>query len=221
MNPVVNHSDSPRVKICGITTVDDAISAVNAGADAIGMVFYEPSPRYVSIAVAKQIANAVGPFVAIVGLFVNADRVWVEQVLEAVPLQVLQFHGDETAKYCGQFRWPYMKALRMKADLDIVAAIASYPDASAILLDTYRPGLPGGTGATFDWGRVPAPVERHLPIVVAGGLVPDNVQQAIKATQPYAVDVSGGVELSPGRKDPQKIKEFIDNVNTVRYSSRN
>jgi phosphoribosylanthranilate isomerase len=198
---------SCRVKICGITSVEDGLMAVNAGADAIGLVFYAKSPRHVSIEQAREIALAVGPFATVVGLFVNAPEAEVNAILQQVPLHVLQFHGDEDLAYCEQFARPYMKALRMKPDLDIQAAMAVYPSASGILLDAYRPGVPGGTGETFDWDRVPE--QAPCPLVLAGGLTPENVKQAITATSPYAVDVSGGVEASPGKKDAEKTVSFI------------
>lgn len=196
-----------RVKICGLTSVVDALVAVDAGADAIGLVFYAPSPRCVDIQTAADIALAVGPFVTTVGLFVNADKKQVEQVLAQVPLQLLQFHGDETASYCEQFNRPYMKALRMKPGLDVDAEIKKFASAQGILLDAYRKGVPGGTGETFDWQRVPS--SNAKPIVLAGGLDGGNLVAAIKATRAYGVDVSGGVELSHGVKDHQKTIEFI------------
>lgn len=196
-----------RVKICGLTTVDDALAAVAAGADAIGLVFYGPSPRCVDVDTAAKIAMAVGPFVTAVGLFVDADKTDVEAVLARVPLQLLQFHGGEPVSYCEQFQRPYMKALRMKPGLDVDAEIARYHSAQGILLDAYRKGVPGGTGETFDWQRVPSSSDK--PIVLAGGLQPDNVCAAIAATSPYGVDVSGGVEGAAGIKDHKKIIEFI------------
>jgi phosphoribosylanthranilate isomerase len=199
-----------RVKICGITSVADAQTAVDAGADAIGLVFYGPSPRAVSIAQAREIAASVGPFVNVVGLFVNADESYVRDVLANVGLSLLQFHGDESREFCEQFGRPYMKAIRMRPDLDVTQIIREYPSASAILLDAYRPGVPGGTGETFDWQRIPTQSVR--PIVLAGGLTPDNVASAIQATHIYGVDVSGGVESTPGKKDAQKVKQFIDNA---------
>ncbi|WP_390618271.1 phosphoribosylanthranilate isomerase [Maricurvus nonylphenolicus] len=198
---------SCRVKICGITSVEDAQMAVNAGADAIGLVFYAKSPRHVSVEQAREIALAAGPFVTVVGLFVNAPETEVNAILQQVPLHVLQFHGDEDLAFCEQFARPYMKALRMKPDLDIQAAMAAYPSASGILLDAYRPGVPGGTGETFDWDRVPD--QAPCPLVLAGGLTSENVKQAIAATSPSAVDVSGGVEASPGKKDVEKTVSFI------------
>lgn len=199
-----------RVKICGITSVADAQIAVKAGADAIGLVFYAPSPRAVSIAQAREIAASVGPFVSVVGLFVDADEAFVREVLANVALHVLQFHGDEAHEFCEQFQRPYMKAIRMRPELDVAQATAEYPSAVAILLDAYRPGVPGGTGETFDWQRVP--VHTTKPIVLAGGLTLDNVALAIQSTLVYGVDVSGGVESSPGKKDAQKVEQFIHNA---------
>ncbi len=199
-----------RVKICGITSVDDAFATANAGADALGLVFYASSPRAVSLEQASRISQAAGPFVSVTGLFVDADPALVHSVLDQVPLQLLQFHGDETEAYCASFKRPYMKAIRMRPDLDVIAEIARYPSASGILLDAYRPGVPGGTGETFDWARVPRGLS--TPIVLAGGLTVANVGGAIAATSVYGVDVSGGVESSPGKKDHEKIASFINNA---------
>jgi len=199
-----------RVKICGITSIEDALVAVDAGADALGLVFYEASPRSVSISQARQIALAVGPFVVVTGLFVDADPEFVNAVLNDVPLQLLQFHGNESPDYCSFFHRPYIKALRMRPELDVVTSIDSYPNASGILLDAYRPGVPGGTGETFEWTRVPA--QSLKPIVLAGGLTPDNVGEAIRTVSVYGVDVSGGVELAPGKKDQSKVTSFINNA---------
>ncbi|TQV67693.1 phosphoribosylanthranilate isomerase [Exilibacterium tricleocarpae] len=196
-----------RVKICGITSAVDAAAAVAAGADALGLVFWEPSPRSITPAQARDIAASVGPFTALVGLFVDPEKALVERVLAAVPLHLLQFHGDEPRAYCEQFQRPYLKALRMRADLEVEAAMAGYDSATGILLDAYRPGVPGGTGATFDWARVPRGNSERL--ILAGGLTAANVGEAVERTRPYAVDVSGGVELAPGRKDPQKVAAFI------------
>jgi phosphoribosylanthranilate isomerase len=199
-----------RVKICGITSIEDALAVVDAGAEALGLVFYAASPRAVTIMQARAIALAAGPFTVVTGLFVNADPEFVDAVLKQVPLQLLQFHGDESPAYCDSFARPYMKAIRMRPELDVAAAIAEFPNAVGILLDAYRPGVPGGTGETFDWARVP----RHLskPLVLAGGLSPANVAEAIRATQVYGVDVSGGVESAPGKKDHDKIMSFINNA---------
>lgn len=196
-----------QVKICGITTSEDARDAVAAGADALGLVFYAKSPRNVTAEQAAVIARAVPPFVTLVGLFVDAASAEVEDILARVPLNLMQFHGSESADDCEQFRRPYIKALRMKDDLDVLAAMAGHPAARGFLLDAYRPGVPGGTGESFDWQRVPRGSGQQ--IVLAGGLTPDNVARAIDEARPQAVDVSGGVEISPGRKDPHKVAAFI------------
>lgn len=196
-----------------MTRVEDALQAVEAGADALGLVFYPPSPRNVSLQQAAEIARAVSPFVVLTGLFVDAHPQQVEEVLEQVPLNLLQFHGSETAPYCRQFHRPYIKALRMKPELDPLEAMAAYPDARGILLDAYRAGVPGGTGDTFDWQRVPQGSERH--IILAGGLTPDNVAHAIASARPAAVDVSGGVESAPGKKDVEKMCAFIRAARSV------
>lgn len=199
-----------RVKICGITSVEDARAVVDAGAEALGLVFYAASPRAVTIEQARAIALAAGPFTVVTGLFVNADPEFVGAVLKQVPLQLLQFHGDEDLAYCESFARPYMKAIRMRPELDVTAAITAYASASGILLDAYRPGVPGGTGETFDWARVPQ--QSAKPLILAGGLTPANVADAILATQVYGVDVSGGVESAPGKKDHSKITSFINNA---------
>lgn len=200
-----------RVKICGVTSVADALLAQEAGADAIGVVFYEPSPRCVAIDQAREIALSVGPFVTLVGLFVNAPAEYVKEVLAAVPLHVLQFHGDESPEYCESFQRAYIKAIRMRPELDVLAAIDQHPLAAGVLLDAYRPGVPGGTGETFDWQRIPH--QTNKPIILAGGLNASNIAEAIALTGVYGVDVSGGVELSPGVKDAGKIQNFIINAN--------
>lgn len=196
-----------RVKICGITCAGDAEMAAAAGADALGLVFYAKSPRYVTPEQAAEIARSVPPFVPLVGLFVNAPPQEVNDILATVPLNLLQFHGEETAPYCEQFRRPYIKALRMKPEMDVVAAMAAHPRARGFLLDAYRPGVPGGTGESFDWQRVPRESGQH--IILAGGLTPENVSEAIRVAVPGAVDVSGGVEMAPGRKDPQRVAAFV------------
>lgn len=203
-------SSAARVKICGITSIADVQSAIDSGADAIGLVFYEPSPRCVAIEQAREIALAAGPFVTVVGLFVDADAAFVHRVLEHVPLHVLQFHGDENATFCESFQRPYLKAIRMQPELNLQAVMHDHPNATAFLLDAYRTGVPGGTGETFDWQRVPKDSAR--PIVLAGGLTPENIASAVNATQVYGVDVSGGVESAPGIKDPIKIRNFIHNA---------
>jgi phosphoribosylanthranilate isomerase len=199
-----------RIKICGITSVEDAIAATDAGANALGLVFYAASPRAVVVEQARAIALAVGPFVSVTGLFVDADPEFVHSVLNRVPLQLLQFHGDESVAYCESFKRSYMKAIRMREGLDVNAAIAGYATASGVLLDAYRPGVPGGTGETFDWMRVPK--NTSTPLILAGGLDAANVEQAIALTGVYGVDVSGGVESAPGKKDHSKLTAFINNA---------
>ncbi|HSX86394.1 MAG TPA: phosphoribosylanthranilate isomerase [Pseudomonas sp.] len=196
-----------RSKICGITRVEDALAAAEAGADAIGLVFYPKSPRAVSVQQARTIIAALPPFVTTVGLFVNASRCELGEILDAVPLDMLQFHGDERPADCEGYHRPYIKALRVKPDDDVVAQIEPYGNASGILLDTFVAGVPGGTGLAFDWSLVPRHLDR--PIILAGGLTPENVRSAIEQTQPYAVDVSGGVEARHGIKDADKIRAFM------------
>lgn len=196
-----------RVKICGITRIEDALAAARAGADAIGLVFYAPSPRAVTAAQAQAICAALPPFVSTVGLFVDAEPAAVAAVLQQVPLDLLQFHGDETAEYCRQFARPFLKAVRMREATDVAALRAQFNQARALLLDTYRAGVPGGTGEVFDWRRVPPALAAQ--IVLAGGLNPDNVGAAIQQARPYAVDVSGGVESAAGIKDIARINAFI------------
>ncbi|MDH4558517.1 phosphoribosylanthranilate isomerase [Pseudomonas sp. BN417] len=196
-----------RIKICGITRIEDALAAVAAGADAIGLVFYAKSPRAVTPAQAKAIVAALPPFVTSVGLFVDMPRAELKQLLAEVPLDLLQFHGDESPEDCAGHGRPFIKALRVKPGDDVAAAIARYPDAAGILLDTYVPGTPGGTGEAFDWSLVPRDAAK--PVVLAGGLTPENVGDAVRQVRPYAVDVSGGVEASKGIKDAAKIKAFI------------
>ncbi|WP_374439606.1 phosphoribosylanthranilate isomerase [Pseudomonas panipatensis] len=196
-----------RIKICGITRVEDALAAAEAGADAIGLVFYAKSPRAVSVQQARAIVAALPPFVTSVGLFVDASRCELGEILDAVPLDMLQFHGNETAEACSGYHRPYLKALRVKPGDDIAARAAEYPGAAGILLDTYVEGVPGGTGAAFDWSLIPHDLRR--PLVLAGGLHAGNVRQAIRQVRPYAVDVSGGVEASKGIKDAEKIRAFI------------
>ncbi len=199
-----------RVKICGITQREDAVDAVRLGADALGFVFYSASPRAIDIQKAVNIAQSLPPFVSLVGLFVDADSAYVHQVIAEVPLHLLQFHGDETPGYCEQFRRPYIKALRMKPEMDVLSQAELFCSAQGLLLDAYKKGVAGGTGESFDWHRIP--VNCPKPIILAGGLTPDNVATAVSIAKPYAVDVSSGVELSPGLKDRKKVEDFIKNV---------
>ncbi|MGP3792533.1 phosphoribosylanthranilate isomerase [Pseudomonas sp. B392_1p] len=202
-----------RSKICGITCVADALLAAEAGADAIGLVFYAKSPRAVNPEQARAIVAALPPFVTTVGLFVNAGREEVSDVLRSVQLDVLQFHGDETPQECEGHGRPYFKALRVRAEDDLFALTKKYASAQAVLLDAYVPGLHGGTGERFDWTLIPAGLPK--PLILAGGLTPHNVGEAIAQVRPYAVDVSGGVEASKGRKDAEKVREFIRQVRLV------
>ncbi|WP_244973914.1 phosphoribosylanthranilate isomerase [Ectopseudomonas mendocina] len=199
-----------RSKICGITRVEDALAAVEAGADAIGLVFYAKSPRAVSVEQAAEIVQALSPFVTSVGLFVNMPREQLLAVLQQVPLDLLQFHGDESPAECEGYGRPYIKALRVRPGEDLAAAMAPYAGARGILLDTFVEGVPGGTGAAFDWSLVPQGVAK--PIILAGGLEAHNVAAAIRQVRPYAVDVSGGVEASKGIKDAGKIRAFVKSV---------
>ncbi|MCM2319982.1 MAG: phosphoribosylanthranilate isomerase [Pseudomonas sp.] len=196
-----------RSKICGITRIEDALLAADAGADAIGLVFYARSPRAVEVQQARAIIAALPPFVTTVGLFVNASRDELNEILEAVPLDLLQFHGDETADDCAGYHRPYIKALRVRPGEDIKARCAEFPQAAGILLDTFVPGVPGGTGETFDWSLVPE--NPGCPIILAGGLTAENVAAAIRRVRPWAVDVSGGVEASKGVKDAAKVRAFV------------
>lgn len=204
-----------RVKICGITRQQDIQSVVNAGADAIGFVFFPPSPRSVTIEQAQALAKHIPAYVQMVGLFVNASVEEIQQALQHVPLDILQLHGDETPEQCQQIakatgrRW--YKAIQVKPELDLISTIQQYQDAgaSAMLLDAWHPELKGGTGHSFDWKQFP---QLDIPLILAGGLTPDNVEDAIKTTQAYAVDVSGGVESAKGIKDQQLVEHFMQGV---------
>lgn len=199
-----------RIKICGITRIEDGLAAARLGADAIGMVFYEATPRYVTVDQARAIAQALPPFVTRVGLFVNVDADRVRATISTVGLDILQFHGEESAETYRAFGRPYIKAVRMWDDVDLYAQQRAYPDAIGLLLDTYVKHTPGGSGETFDWRLVPRDLEK--PIILAGGLTADNVKDAIKVVRPFAVDVSSGVEETKGVKDPEKISAFIERV---------
>lgn len=202
-----------RCKICGLTRLEDVQAAVEAGADALGFVFYPPSARAVTPEQAAELVAALPPFVVSVGLFVDPEPEAVKAVLRQVPLDLLQFHGEESEAFCRQFARPYIKALRMKPGFEPETAAARWPSARGFLLDAYRPGVPGGTGDAFDWQRFPTSQpssEKQAPAwILAGGLHPDNLAEALRMTQPYAVDVSGGVEARRGIKCPEKMKAFI------------
>lgn len=202
-----------RIKICGLTRTEDVRAVAQYGADALGLVFYEASPRHVSVAQAAALARAVPPFVTVVGLFVNPAPEYVREVLSQVPLDVLQFHGEESPDFCAQFGKPFLKAVRVKAGVDLVECAARYAGAQGLLLDAYVEGTHGGTGASFDWTLIPH--DLPLPVILSGGLHAGNVAEAIRQVQPYAVDVSSGVELAKGIKDAEKIAAFIKEVNNV------
>lgn len=203
-----------RIKICGITRREDAFEAVSCGVDALGLVFYQPSPRYVSINQAQYVIQSLPAFVSKVGLFVDARADEVTNTLSKVDLDYLQFHGDEDETYCTQFSKPYIKALRIKAETDIVEIISQYKSAAAILIDAWHPNLAGGTGETFDWSLLQDLPKDNIPaIILAGGLDQGNVKEAVQLLKPYAVDVSSGVEDSPGIKVAEKIRNFVYEVN--------
>jgi phosphoribosylanthranilate isomerase len=196
-----------RIKICGITRQEDAQAAVAAGADALGFVFHEASPRSVTVSTAARIARSVPPFVTLVALFVDARPDLVNAVIADVEPDLLQFHGAETPAACEAYSRPYIKAVRMREDVDLRAVAHEYREARGLLLDSYVPGAAGGTGVAFAWDRIPRDLGK--PIVLAGGLTPQNVGEAIAVARPYAVDVSSGVESAPGIKDSKKIAAFI------------
>ena len=198
----------PRIKICGLTRESDVIDAVAAGADAIGLVFYAASPRHVDLSTAAALSRLVPPFVSVVGLFVNADAAQVRQTLAAVPLHLLQFHGDEDEAYCRQFDRPYIKAVRVQPGMDLLQYVARFPSAQAMVFDAFVDGY-GGGGKVFDWSLIPPSSALLKPVVLSGGLDAGNVGEAIARVQPAAVDVSSGVESSPGIKDGEKMRSFI------------
>lgn len=200
-----------RVKICGFTRAEDAVIAAGLGVDAIGLVFYEPSPRNLTIEQAVAITQKLPAFVSVVGLFVNAEPAFIKAVLQQVSLDCLQFHGDELPEACRLYGKPYLKAIRMKTDTHLAEWSRDYSDAAGLLLDAYHPGLQGGTGCGFDWDLIKN--QGRLPIILAGGLSPDNVALAVQQVRPYALDVSSGVESAKGIKDAQKMAEFIKKTN--------
>ncbi len=203
-----------RVKICGFTRVDDAICAARLGVDAIGLVFYENSPRYVTPERAMSIILAIPPFVTVVGLFVNAHQSWVETLVNELALDVLQFHGDETQAYCSLFGLPYLKAVRVRQSSDIIQAAQQYDDAQGLLLDAWHPDVQGGTGLQFDWSVLTNDVTSNInkPLILAGGLDSTNIYTAIETTQLYGVDVSSGVESEKGIKDASRMENFLNEV---------
>lgn len=201
------------VKICGITRIEDALAAARCGAHAIGLVFYEPSPRYIAPDAAAAIVRGLPPFVTPVGLFVDAKEDAVRDIAARAGIQLLQFHGSETPEFCGRFDLPYMKAVRVRPGVDLLQYARDFRGARALLLDAFQEGLHGGTGATFDWALIPPSLP--LPVVLSGGLNPDNVSAAVQAVRPWAVDVSSGVEASKGIKDARKIAAFISGVRDV------
>ena len=200
-----------RVKICGFTDVENAVYAAELGADAIGLVFYPPSPRHVEIDVAARISRALPAFASVVALFVDPEPELVNAVLSRVRVDCLQFHGDETPVYCRSFDKSYIKAVRMRPDSDVDGLQRDYHNAAGLLLDAYHPGIQGGSGHRFDWDLIPE--KRSLPIILAGGLTPENAGDAIRTVKPYALDVSSGVEAGKGIKDAAKMAAFIRKTN--------
>jgi len=198
------------VKICGITRREDAHAAARAGAHAIGLVFYAESPRYVTPAKAAEIIRAIPPFITTVGLFVNANAAEVRSMLSEAPVELLQFHGEETPEFCGQFDQPFVKAVRVGPGVDLLQYARDYRDAQALLLDALVEGLQGGSGVTFDWNLIPR--DLALPVILSGGLTAGNVTEAVRRVRPLAVDVSSGVESARGIKDASKIAAFMKGV---------
>ena len=201
-----------KVKICGFTEPNNARDAALAGVDAIGLVFYEKSPRNVDIQTAQKIIERLPPFINRVGLFVNANPSFIDEVLCEVPLDTLQFHGDESVLDCTQYQMPFIKSIRVKPETNVKEIAENFSSASALLIDSFSHSSYGGTGESFDWSL--ACVKIYLPIILAGGLNVDNVSDAIKQVNPYAVDASSGVESAPGVKDIDKIEAFIRNTNS-------
>ena len=199
-----------RIKICGIKEARHALTAADAGADAIGLVFYKDSPRFVTPGTAANIVGVLPPYVTTVGLFVDANDRKVRQTLAEVHLDLLQFHGSEEPDFCAQFGVPYVRAVPMGEGVDLLEYAGRFATARALLLDAHAPGEPGGTGRTFDWAAIPR--DLPIPLILSGGLTPENVGRAVREVKPWAVDVSSGVESGRGSKDPQKIVEFIRSV---------
>lgn len=206
-------STRTRVKICGITRPEDGVEAARLGVDAIGLVFYEKSPRNVTLDQAKNICQALPGFVTVVSLFMDADVEQVSRVLDACAIDLLQFHGAESAQFCQSFSRPYIKALGMATDQSLAANISSYASAKAVLLDSHASGVAGGTGITFNWDTIPQ--QYRQSIILAGGLNPNNVANAIQTVQPYALDLSSGVESEPGVKDAALMAQLMNEVKRV------
>jgi phosphoribosylanthranilate isomerase len=202
-----------KVKICGITSPEQALMAQRAGADALGLVIYPKSSRYVDIQRAAEIRAVIAPETMAVVLLVNADKATVKQVIDEVKPDLLQFHGDETPAFCRQFGFPFIRAIRMREGLDLDAEVAAYQAEGGFLFDAWSDDQYGGTGHQFDWSRLPA--QRDYKLILAGGLRPDNVADAVTQVCPYMVDVSGGVESSPGIKNEQKVAAFVANAKQV------
>ena len=199
-----------RTKICGFTRVQDALAAAELGVDAIGLVFFAPSKRCITVAQAQKIVNALPPFVSVVALFVNEKAERIEEILRAVPVDILQFHGDETPQFCRQFARPYIKAIRVQTGADILMAATRYPDARALLLDAHIEGEYGGTGQSFDWNVLPESLSGHW--ILSGGLNPENIAAAVRQTGARIVDVSSGVESAAGIKSAEKMARFMQNL---------
>lgn len=204
-----------RIKVCGITQVEDALACVNYGVDAIGLVFYPPSPRNLDVDTAGEIISSLPPFISTVALFMNPDVATVESVLSSMHIDCLQFHGSESGEFCEQFATPYFKAVAMGGDHkpDFDQLNEEYQSSSAFLLDSNVKGQAGGSGEVFDWLKIPENIVK--PVILAGGLTPDNVQLGIQKSSPYAIDCSSGVESSPGIKDHDKIQLLVEKVNNV------
>lgn len=199
-----------RIKICGITRIEDALAAAHLGTDAIGLVFWPQSARSIMPAKAREIVAALPPFISSVGVYVDPEAEWVEETVAVAGLSLLQFHGDESPEFCSQFSLPYIKAVRVRSGVDLLQYATRYSSARGLLLDSYVEGTPGGTGDVFSWDLIPQ--RMPLPLILSGGLHPGNVTAAIKQVQPWAVDVSSGVEVAKGIKDAEKIAAFMQGV---------
>ncbi len=203
-----------RVKFCGMTHTEDAVFASEQGADAIGLIFYPKSPRAVDQTTAERISRAVSPLCQVVAVVVNPQQQWLDQLINSVPIHAIQFHGDESPEFCAHFGLPYFKAIRMQVDTDLAKVCARYENASGILLDTYVSGSPGGTGQSFNWAQAKQ-VDDHR-LIIAGGLAPENIVDAVVESGAFAVDVNSGVEVSPGVKDHGKIAQVLNHLSDAR-----